>query len=199
MGRNALFSTGVGVVASLALGLAVSGCVPLVVGGAVASGASIADERRGFSGFVDDNGIRLAINDLWMRHSASMHGRLEITVDQGRVMLTGRAQNAQERLDAVRLAWEAKGVKEVINEIQIGPSPGLADSARDRWISTQFRTAITVDMDVGSHNYAFTTSERVIYLLGTAKNRAELDRVIDHARRMPEVERVVDHVIVSGG
>jgi len=194
MGRSALFSAGLGVAALLGL----SACVPLVIGGAV-GGAGVASEQRGISGFVDDTGIQLAINDLWMKHSPAMHGRLSITVDQGRVMLTGRAENAQERLDAVRLAWEAKGVREVINEVQIGPSPGFADSARDRWISTQFRAAISVDMNISSQNYAFDTSEKVIYLLGTAKSRAELDRVIDHARQTPEVQRVVNHVTVLGG
>jgi len=197
MGGSALFSAGLVVAASLALGL--SACVPLVVGGAAAGGVGIATERRGFGGFVDDAGIQLTINDLWMKHSPGMHGRLDMTVDQGRVMLTGRAENAGERLDAARLAWEAKGVREVINEIQVGASPGFADSARDRWISTQFRASITIDMNVSSQNYAFTTSEKVIYLLGTAKSRAELDRVIDHARHTPEVLRVVDHVTVSGG
>jgi len=194
MKRNALFSAGLGIA-----GLGLSACVPLVVGGAAAGGVGVATEQRGLSGFVDDQGIQLTINDLWMKHSPSMHGRLDMTVDQGRVMLTGRAENAQERLDAVRLAWEAKGVKEVINEIQVGPSPGFADSAADRWISTQFRAAITLDMNISSQNYAFTTSEKVIFLLGTAKNRAELDRVIDYARRTPEVQRVVDHVTVLGG
>lgn len=197
MRRIALFSAGLGLVSALVPAL--SGCVPLAVGAAAVGGAGVASQERGVSGFVDDAGIQLTINDVWLKHSTGLHSRIGLTIDQGRVMLTGRAANAQERLDAVRLTWTVNGVREVINEITIGPEPSISDTARDRWISTRFRAAITVESDVSSQNYAFTTSERVIYLLGTAKSRAELDRVIDIARRTPSVERVVDHVVLRGG
>lgn len=175
-----------------------SACAPLVIGGAAAAGSAgmAATEQRGIGGFVDDAGIQIAINDLWFKHSPSMHSRLDMTIDQGRVLLTGRAENVQERLDAVRLAWQAKGVKEVINEIQVGPSTGLVDSAKDSWITTQLRSAVTFDKNISQQNYSITTVDRVVYLLGTAKSQDELDRVLEHARGMPSVQRVVSHVNV---
>ncbi|MFX5821173.1 BON domain-containing protein, partial [Acinetobacter baumannii] len=78
-------------------------------------------------------------------------------VDQGRVLLTGRAADPQMRLDAVRLAWQAQGVKEVINEIQIDNGSSIVDTARDTWISTQIRSRITFDADIHSQNYSIDT------------------------------------------
>ncbi|NYZ11016.1 BON domain-containing protein [Azospirillum sp. RWY-5-1] len=183
--------------AVLALGTA--GCAPLVIGGAAAGGAAVAyTEERGISGFASDAEIQAKINNLWFQHSMDMHSRLDMTVDQGRVLLTGKAKDAQMRLDAVRLAWQADGVKEVINEIQIDNESGILDSARDTWISTQLRGRLTFDKSIHSQNFSIDTVNGVVYLMGVAKSQEELDRAINHARSVANVQRVVNYVRVIG-
>lgn len=177
----------------LAAALAVSGCAPLVVGGA-GTAAVAASEYRGLKGFASDTQIRASINNLWLQHSLDMTNRIGLTIDQGRVLLTGRAADAQMRLDAVRLAWQAEGVQEVINEIQIDTGAGIVDNARDTWISTQLRTRLTFDGDIHSQNYSIDTVDGVVYLMGVATTQAELDRVIQHARSVANVQRVVNYV-----
>lgn len=177
----------------LAAGLAVSGCAPLVVGGA-GTAAVAASEHRGLKGFASDTQIRASINHLWLQHSLDMTNRIGLTIDQGRVLLTGRAADAQMRLDAVRLVWQVEGVQEVINEIQIDNGAGIVDSARDTWISTQLRTRLTFDGDIHSQNYSIDTVDGVVYLMGVATTQAELDRVIQHARSVANVQRVVNYV-----
>lgn len=175
-----------------------SGCAPLVVGGAAAGGTAAvsATEHRGFKGFVSDTEIRARINKLWFDHSLDLYQRIGMTVDQGRVLLTGRAADAQMRLDAVRLAWQADGVKEVINEIQVDNNSGLVDSARDTWISTQLRTKLTFDSRIHGQNYSIDTVNGVVYLMGVADSQDELNRVTDHARGIPNVQRVISYVRV---
>ncbi|AWK89312.1 BON domain-containing protein (plasmid) [Azospirillum thermophilum] len=170
-----------------------SGCAPLVIGGAAGT-AVVASEHRGLKGFASDTDIRAQINHLWLQHSLSLANRIGLTVDHGRVLLTGRAADAQMRLDAVRLAWQADGVKEVINEIQVDNESGILDSARDTWISTQLRTKITFDGDIHSQNYSIDTINGVVYLMGTATTQDEMDRVVQHARSVPNVQRVVNYV-----
>lgn len=182
------------VVAVAAAAVAGTGCAPLAIGGAAVGAGVAASEERGLSGFVSDAEIQAQINHLWFRHSMDLHQRLDMTVDQGRVLLTGRAADAQMRLDAVRLAWQVAGVKEVINEIQIDNGSGLLDSAQDTWISTQLRGKLTFDGAIKSQNYTIDTVNGVVYLMGVARNQEELNRVIDHARRLPYVQRVVSHV-----
>lgn len=182
------------VVVGLAV-VAVAGtaCVPLVVG---AGGTAVvaAHEKRGLRGFATDASITAQINELWLKHSLDLYQRLSMRVDQGRVLLTGRAADAPMRLDAVRLAWQATGVKEVINEIQVDTESGIVDSAKDTWISTQLRTRITFDGAVSGQNYSIDTVNGVVYLMGWAKSQDELDRVIGHARAIPNVQRVVSYV-----
>nr|WP_211113831.1 BON domain-containing protein [Azospirillum picis] len=176
-----------------AAGLPLAGCAPLVLG--TAGGAAVvATQERGFGGFVSDTEIRARINHLWVQHSLDMTNRIGLTVDQGRVLLTGRAADPQMRLDAVRLTWQAPGVKEVINEIQIDNGSSLLDSATDTWISTQLRSRITFDANIHSQNYSIDTVDGVVYLMGVAASQAELDRVVQHARSVPKVQRVVSYV-----
>lgn len=172
-----------------------SGCAPLAVG-AVAGGAAVsATEERGLGGFVSDLEIQAAINRLWITHSLDLHMRLDMTVDSGRVLILGRAKDLQQRLDAVRLAWQANGVKEVINESQVeGADTSLVDSAKDVWISTQIRSKVVVDLDIASRNYTIDTVGGVVYLMGIAKSQAELDAVLQHARSVGGVNRVVSYV-----
>ncbi len=179
---------------ALAAGAPLSGCAPLVLGGAGATAAVAASEHRGLKGFASDTEIRASINYLWLQHSLDLTNRIGLTISQGRVLLTGRAADAQMRLDAVRLAWQAEGVQEIINEIQVDHGAGLADSARDTWISTQLRTRITFDGDIHSQNYSIDTVDGVVYLMGVATTQAELDRVIQHARSVANVQRVVNYV-----
>ncbi|WP_042444140.1 BON domain-containing protein [Azospirillum sp. B510] len=174
-------------------GVSLAGCAPLVLGGA-GGAAVVATQERGFSGFVSDTEIRARINSLWLQQSVDMTNRLSLTVDQGRVLLTGRAADSQMRLDAVRLVWQVQGVKEVINEIQIDNGSSIMDTARDTWISTQIRSRITFDADIHSQNYSIDTVDGVVYLMGVASSQEELDRVLQQARSVPNVQRVVSYV-----
>ena len=181
------------VIGLTAVAVAASGCVPLAVGAGTGA-VVVAHEKRGFRGFVADSKIQAQINHLWLQHSTELFRSIGLRVDQGRVMLTGRAADPQMRLDAVRLAWQADGVKEVINEIQVDNESGVVDAAKDTWISTQMRTRITFDSAISSQNYSIDTVNGVIYLMGWAKSQDELDRVIGHARAIPNVQRVVSYV-----
>ncbi len=179
----------------LAFAALASGCAPLVVGGVGVAGAVTATEERGLGGFVSDVEIQTSINKLWFDHSVDLLNRLDMTVHGGRVLLTGQAKDAQQRLDAVRLAWQAAGVKEVINEIQIDENEGsIVDTAKDSWITAQIRGRLTVDLAISSQNYTIDTVRGVVYLMGVAKNQQELDAVLQHARSVGGVLRVVTYV-----
>lgn len=171
------------------------GCAPVVIGGAATAGVA-ASEHRGLKGFATDTQIQAEINHLWFQHSMDLHRRIGLRVNDGRVLLTGRAADPEMRLDAVRLAWQAKGVQEVINEIQVDNESTLLDSARDTWISTQLRARITFDSRIHSQNYSIDTVNGVVYLMGLAVSQDELNRAVDHARSLPNVQRVVNYVRV---
>jgi len=163
-----------------------SGCVGAAVG-AGASVATAASEERGLNNAARDLAIRTRINALWLEHSDT----------EGRVLLTGSVPTQKLRLDAVRLAWQAAGVKEVINEIQVTTSGGISGFARDSWISAKLKTRLTLDNQVVSINYSIDTVGGTVYLMGIAQNAAELERVRNHARQIKYVRRIVSHVIMK--
>lgn len=173
-----------------------TGCAPVILGGVAATTAVKAAEDRGLGGAIADVEIQARINHLWLQHSLELYRSVSMTIDHGRVLLTGRAATPEIRLDAVRLAWQADGVKEVINEIQVDNASSLTDSARDTWITTQLRGKLLLDREVVSINYSIDTVNAVVYLMGVARSQAELERVTSHARALPYVQRVVSYVNV---
>ena len=185
-----------GLVCLTAMAVLGAGCAPVVVGGAAATGAVVGADRRGIEEVATDAGIQATINNLWFQHSIELHRRIDMSVSEGRVLLTGRATDPQMRLDAVRLAWQARGVKEILNEIQVDNESGLVDSARDSWITTQLRTKLTFERGVRSANYGIETVNGVVYLMGISDGQAELDKVTAIARSLPNVQRVVSYVRV---
>lgn len=175
----------------------ISGCsLGGIAMGALTGGAAAAAQHRSFGDAIDDFAIQTQINDLWFRYDVDAFGKLDITVNQGRVLLTGVVQNPDQRLEAVRLAWQPAGVKQVINEIRVADSSGVKGYAQDAWISSQLRTKLTFDEEILSINYSIDTVEGVVYLLGLAQSREELNRVVEIAQTISGVQKVVSYVRV---
>lgn len=172
------------------------------VGVATGVGASVgvaAAQEGGISRAVDDARIQIAINELWFQYDVETFRKLDLTINQGRVLITGVVQNPEARVEAVRLAWQPEGVQQVINEIQIAESEGILGYAKDTWITTRLRTALTFDRNVNSINYSIDTVRGTVYLMGFAQNRMELNRVIEKARTISGVVGVVSYVKFVGG
>ncbi len=171
------------------------GCTPMTA--AVGAGAVVgtAAAREGGVGQTwSDTKIKAYINDAWFRHNVDMFRALSLTVREQRVMITGTVKDPQWRVDAVRLAWQAPDVRQVINEIRVQDSEGVSGYARDSWISTQLRTKLVFDKDIRSIDYNFDCVGGVVYLMGIARDQEELDRVINHARGISYVKEVVSYV-----
>lgn len=169
-----------------------------LVAGVGAKAGIAATQEGGVAGAWSDTKIQAEINDLWFNHDIDMFRKIDMTVKQGRVLLTGVVQNPEHRVEAVRLAWQPKGVKQVINEVRVAEDPGISRFARDAWVSTRLRTALTFDKIVQSINYNIDTVDGVIYLMGIGQNQAELNRVIEIARTIPDVKQVVSYVKLAG-
>ena len=177
----------------LALGaLSLGGCVGAAVGAGATAGIAVAQERS-VGDAVTDTRIRAQINQAWFDHDVTMFRKIGLSVVERRVVLTGAVEIPKMRVDAVRLAWKAKGVKEVVNEIRVTDEGGVMNYVRDTWISTQLKTKLLVDKDIKSINYSIETVNGVVFVMGIAQNQAELDRVTNHARNLSYVRSVISH------
>lgn len=180
---------------TLLLGGSLSGCVGLAVGAGAAAGTA-AMEERGLGGAIDDKVIHAKISAAYLEHDVK-YKLISIEVNEGRVLLTGTVPKPEDRVDAVRYAWQVDGVKTVINEITVEDDSSVLDLARDKWVTTQLRLAITFDSKIRAINYAIDTVNGTVYLMGVAQSEQELERVRNHARDLDYVRRVVSHVRIK--
>jgi len=169
-----------------------SGC-GVVVGVGAATGIA-AYQERGVEGAANDLKIEIRILDKWLDKDSTMVRKLGIEVYEARVLLTGYAANEKMRAEAIRLTWQAVGVKQVLNEIQLESDKKETSLARDSWITTQLKSKITFDEKIYAVNYFIETVNGIVYLLGVAQNQTELDLVKAHARGLNYVRRVISHV-----
>ena len=181
------------IVAFLACALGLSGCVGMAAGGAAAVGVAAAQERS-IGAAIDDATIDIEINHLLLQKSEALFRRVGIDVVEARVLLTGNVPTPDERVQAARLAWQAAGVREVLNEIQVDDRSGIIDYFKDARISWQLRFKILTDRDISDINYTIETVNGVIYVMGIARDQKELDKVTGHASNIPGVVKVVGHV-----
>ena len=185
-----------GILFAAGAGLTLGGCTAVVIGAGAAAGVAAAQER-GLKGAAADTRIRLAINRLWFEESTSLYGKINLQVQEGRVLLSGRVPEPEARVTAVRLAWQAEGVAEVINEIGVSDGSSLMDAARDEWIGAQLRARLVGDAAIASINYSIETVNGAVYLIGIAQDQAELDRVVAYAKNIAYVRRVLNYVRIK--
>jgi osmotically-inducible protein OsmY len=178
------------------IGAGLSGCIGMAIGGAATVGVA-AQEERGVGGALTDTRIRTDINTKWMNSSMDMLQKLDLSVQEGRVLIAGTLPTPEMRVEAVKLVWQVEGVREVINQVKIGEDSSGGAYARDVWISTQLRSSLLFDRYIQSVNYSVDTVDGVVYLMGVAQSQNELDRATNYARNLRYVKRVVSYVRIK--
>jgi osmotically-inducible protein OsmY len=119
---------------------------------------------------------------------------VEVEVHEGRVLLTGKVDHPHTAVTATRLAWEVRGVKEVMNNTTIvaGPNPG--NYMQDMMIANQVRARLLLEKGIQSVNYTNQVVDGVVYMMGIAQDEEELTRATEVSRRTLGVQKVVSYV-----
>jgi osmotically-inducible protein OsmY len=180
--------------------LLLSGCLaPLVVGGGAAVG-TLAVREKGVTGTASDSQISVVVKAKLYGFHPDLHARVNVNVEGGEVLLTGTVQNPEWPVEAERLAWQASGVKTVLNNIQVTDSDelGVGIYAKDSWITTQLKSKLLFGDDIRSLNYSIKTVGGAVYVMGIAQDQAELDRVLEIASKTSYVTRVVNYTKIRG-
>ena|SRR5207247_1091438 len=188
-------------VLTASLPIALGGCPLAIVGGIAAAGGAgyAANQERGVTGTVDDLAIKTNIQNAWLQVNPLMQRDFNITAYEGRILLTGTAPNPELKAQASQIASQIPGVRAVYDEIEVTPGESAWQSVRDTWISAQIRSNLVFNSQVRSVNYTIDTVNNSVYLIGSARSQAELDRATDVARNVPYVKRVVSYVEIRSG
>jgi len=191
MTRSFIFSSFLLISSALAL----SGCVNAAIGIGTAAVAASTTEK-GLSTSVSDSVIQTKLSDSFIQTSQSIFLNVETSVNDGSVLLTGKLKTQEEKILATRLSWEIRGVREVINEIQLSEASSFKSSAKDLAASAQLRAALISDADISSLNFSIDVVNGIVYLSGVAENEEERERVVAHAQELRFAKQVVSYIIL---
>lgn len=175
---------------------ALSGCAGAVIGvGSAAVAASTTE--KGISTSVSDGVIFAKLHDKFIQADASLSTVVDVTVNDGAVLLTGKVKTPDEKVLATKLAWEIKGVREVVNEIQVTDKSSIKDVAKDLAASAQLRGNLIADPNISSLNYSVDVVNGTVYLSGVASNVSEMNKVVTHAQELRFAQQVVNYIIIE--
>ena len=182
----------------LILSINLISCSPaniLATGGA--TGMVVAEGDRSFGSAGDDATIKINIAAKFINSDDNIFVDVSTSVLEGRVLLTGLVENQEIRIDAVRRVWEVEGVKEVVNEIQIGNRESLKEYAQDVWITTQVKGLAAKTIGLRSMAYNFETIQGKLYIVGITSRPEQLEEIIKIAKTVKGVTEIVNYVIIK--
>ena len=174
-------------------GLLFSGCAPAVIGVGTAAVAASSTEK-GLSTSVADGLIFTKIQDNFLQTDASLPTVIDVTVNDGAVLLTGKVKTPEEKVLATKLTWEVRGVREVVNEIQVIDKSSIKDIAKDLAASAQLRGKLIADNSLSSLNFSIDVVNGTVYLSGVAADAEQMNRVVSHARELRFAQQVVNYI-----
>ena len=175
--------------------LALSGCAGAVVGVGTAAVAASTTEK-GFSTSVSDGVIFAKLKDRFIQVNASLLTSADVTVNDGAVLFTGKVKTPKDKIEATKLAWEIKGVREVVNELQVIDASSIKDIAKDLAASATLRGKMIVDKHISSLNFSMDVVNGIVYLSGVASTPQEMNKVVSHAENLRFAQEVVNYIIL---
>jgi len=180
----------------LALSLGLSGCVGAVAGvGAAAVAAGTTEKGLGTS--ISDGIIRVKLADAYVQKDVSLFSDVTAKVNNGSVLLTGNVNSPEDKVEATKMAWEVRGVVEVINELEVRDKSTLKDTAKDIAAAAQMRAKLIADTNISSINFSVDVVNGTVFLSGIAASEEEMQAVINHARELRFAQEVVNYIRVN--
>ena len=176
--------------------LVLTGCVGISSQGIFGTGVSVALDPRSLGTQIDDSvmqknlATRLTLRDK--RHLLSISTK----VLDGRIFLTGKVKNLEEKLQITKLAWETKGARSVKNDIKLKEDFNFKQSAKDLLITSQLRTALIFNKKIKATNYQIDTYKKKIFIYGISLTEDERKEVIDEAKEILDVEDVITSIVL---
>jgi osmotically-inducible protein OsmY len=178
------------------LSFILTGCAGVSSKGLFGTGVSVALDPRTVGTQIDDSIMEKSITAKILSKDKKYLLAVKTKVIDGRIFLTGKVDNPEEKLMITKLAWETKGARSVRNDIKIKEEFNFTQSAKDLLITSQLRTALIVNKNIKATNYQIDTYKKKIYVYGIALTSEEKDLVISEAKEILDVEDVIASIIL---
>ena len=176
--------------------LLVSSCIGTSSSGVFGTGVSVAFDPRSIGTQIDDSIMQKNLTARLVLREKSYLLSIKTKVLDGRIFLTGKVEDPEEKLQITKLAWETKGVRSVKNDIKIKEEFNFKQSAKDLLITSQLRTAFIFNKEIKATNYQIDTYKKKIFIYGISLTAEERKKVINEAKEILDVEDVIASILL---
>ena len=176
--------------------LFLSGCVGVSSKGIFGTGVTVALDPRSLGTQIDDSIMQKNLSARLVIMDKKYFLSIKSKVLDGRIFLTGKVDNPEEKLKITKLAWETEGVRSVRNDIKIKEKFNFQQSAKDILITSQLRTALILNKEIKATNYQIDTYKKKIYVYGIALTPDEKELVVNEAKEILDVEDVIASILI---
>tara|TARA_Y100001970_G_scaffold175795_1_gene214359 strand:- start:5 stop:598 length:594 start_codon:yes stop_codon:yes gene_type:complete len=176
--------------------LIMSGCVGASSKGVFGTGVTVALDPRTLGTQIDDGIMDKNLDARLLILNKKYILNINTQVLDGRIFITGKVDNPEEKLQITKIAWETEGVRSVRNDLKIKEKFNFKQSAKDVLITSQLRSAIIFNKKIKSANYSIDTYKKKIYIYGIAETEDEKNEVIKEAKEILDVESVVASILL---
>ena len=164
--------------------------------GVFGSGVKVGLDPRSFGTQIDDTIMDKNLGTRLLLMNKNYFLSVKVKVLDGRIFITGKVDEPEEKLKITKLAWETKGVRSVKNDLKIKEKFNFKQSAKDILITSQLRTALIFNKKIKSGNYNIDTYKKKIYIYGISGSEDETKEVINEAKQILDVEDVVSSILL---
>ena len=176
--------------------LFLNSCVGTGSQGVFGTGVSVALDPRSIGTQIDDSIMQKNLLARLALREKSYLLSISIKVLDGRIFITGKVDDPEEKLQITKLAWETKGARSVKNDIRIKEKFSFKQSSKDLLITSQLRSALIFDKEIKATNYQIDTYKKKIYIYGIAIDSEERKKVINEAKEILDVEDVIASILL---
>jgi osmotically-inducible protein OsmY len=174
--------------------------LPVIFTGAAGSTLTLAKDRKANEALTDIKIASYIKSDLIKKNFRELYAKVNVDVVLGRVLLTGTVDKEEDALTVVQVAWEQKGVNEVINELKADKNSNyfnLVQYTKDSLITSQIKSRTFLNRDIKFINFTVVTVNNVVYLFGISRSEDELKQVAEIAANVNGVTKVISHVQIK--
>ena len=176
--------------------LLLTGCVGVSSKGLFGTGVSIAFDPRSVGTQIDDSIMEKNLSARIILLDKNYFLSVKSKVLDGRIFITGKVKDPEEKLKLTKLAWETEGVRSVRNDVKIKEKFDFKQSAKDLLITSQLRAALIINKKIKATNYQIDTYKKKIYIYGIANTSVEKELVLSEANEILDVENVVASILL---
>ena len=173
-----------------------NGCVGVSSKGVFGTGVTVALDPRTLGTQIDDGIMDKNLDAKLILMNKNYLLSISTKVLDGRIFITGKVDNPEEKLKITKLAWEIEGTRSVKNDIKIKEKFNFKQSSKDILITSQLRTALIFNKKIKSANYSIDTYKKKIYIYGIAESKEEQSLVIEEAKQILDVEDVISSILL---